>query len=238
MKKILCLAVVIFASAAVFAQEKTIQPAEFETINKSSSRMLSGVARRIIRTQQSTVEVISPSRDSNNTTKTAPASTISVKSVIEILPSVGYHSVYEFNSASKATKKETIKIGDRTYEREGSGEWSEITAPKTSVRAENSARKIDNQVEYKILGSEKVNNQNANIYAKIEKSKFVNSADNQESTSSTTTKYWYAEDGRLLKRERTREIRNEKMISRFNSIIVFELDPNIKIEAPKLMAIK
>jgi hypothetical protein len=238
MKKILCLAVVIFASAAVFAQEKTIQPAEFETISKSSSRLLSGAPRRIIRTQQSTIEIIPQTKDFNNSMKPAPPSTVSVKSVIEILPSVGYHSVYEFNSASKNTKKETIKMGNRTYEREGNAEWIEIAAPKASARTENTTRKIDNQVEYKILGSERVNNQNANIYAKIEKSKFVNSTDNQESTSSTTTKYWYAQDGRLLKRERIREIRSEKMISRFNSIIVFELDPNIKIEAPKLLAVK
>ena len=237
MKKILCLAVVIFASAGIFAQEKTIQPAEFETINKSSSRLLSGAPRRIIRTQQSTVEVI-PQKASNNSTKTMPASTVSVKSVIEILPSVGFHSVYEFNSSSKNTKKEIIKVGGRIYEREGNGEWTEIAAPKASARIENTTRKIDNQVEYKILGSEKVNNQNTNIYAKIEKSKFVNATDKLESTSSTTTKYWYAEDGRLLKRERTREIRNEKMISKFNSTIVFELDPNIKIEAPKLVAVK
>lgn len=69
MKKIFCLACVLFASVDVFAQEKIIQRAEFETINKSSSQLLSGKTRRIIRTVQSTVEIMPPTNASNELNK-------------------------------------------------------------------------------------------------------------------------------------------------------------------------
>jgi hypothetical protein len=238
MKKILCLAFVLFASIGVFAQEKTIQQAEFETISRSSSQLLSGKPLRIIRTVQSTVEVIPQTNPSDNSTKTLPSSNISIKSTTEFLPSVGFHTVYEFNSSSKNTKKETIRIGDKTYTREGTEEWIELAAAQVATKSKSTARKIDNQIEYKLIGSDKLDNQNTNVYAKIEKSKLINSIDNQESFASTTTKYWYGEDGRLLKRERKREIRHGRMISKFNSTIVFEVAPNIKIEAPKLNLIK
>ena len=234
MKKIIGLAFVLFASFSVFAQEKTIQQAEFETINKNSSRLLSGKPRRIIRTQQSTVEIIPQTNASSNSMKALPASSISAKTVTEILPSVGFHSIYEFNSSSLNTKKEMIRVGGKTYTREGNTEWAELIAPQVISKSKRTTKIIDNQIEYKAVGSEKLNNQNTNIYAKVEKSRLLNPSDNQESVSTTTTKYWYAEDGRLLKRERKREIRNGKMISKFTSTIVFELDPNIKIEPPKL----
>jgi hypothetical protein len=233
MTKILCLTFVLFASVNVFAQEKTIQRAEFETITRSSSRLMAGKPRRIIRTQQSTVEIAPQTNVSNASAKSLPPSTILVKSVTEVLPEVGFRSIYEFNSSSKNIKKEIIKVAGKTYTREGNGEWTETFSEITSKR-ESAARNIVNQVEYKSFGSDRLGNQNTSIYAKIERSKFTNPSDNRESISSTTTKYWYGEDGRLLKRERTREIRNGKMISKFNSTTVFELDPNIKIEAPKL----
>ena len=233
MTKILCLTFVLFASVNVFAQEKTIQRAEFETITRSSSRLMAGKPRRIIRTQQSTVEIAPQTNVSNASAKSLPPSTISVKSVTEVLPEVGFRSIYEFNSSSKNIKKEIIKVAGKTYTREGNGEWTETFSEITSKR-ESAARNIVNQVEYKSVGSDRLGNQNTSIYAKIERSKFTNPSANRESISSTTTKYWYGEDGRLLKRERTREIRNGKMISKFNSTTVFELDPNIKIEAPKL----
>jgi hypothetical protein len=228
--RILCLVFVLSAAVNVFAQEKTIRQAEFETIAQSSSRLLAGNPRRIIRTQQSSVEIMP---QANEASKKAPASVVSIKSTTEFVPTVGYRSVYEFNSSSQNIKKEIIRIGEKTYVREDSGQWTEtaaLNAPKRRMTAKNSV----NQIEYKVVGSEKLNNQNTNIYAKIEKSKFVDPTDNRENVSDTITKYWYAEDGRLIKRERTREIRSGRMISKFNSTTVFEIDPNIKIEAPKL----
>jgi hypothetical protein len=234
MKKILCLAVfVLFAAISIFAQEKTIQPAEFESVNNKAALLLSGKARRMTRTVQSIVEVIPESNASNKSNKTLQPSTISIKSTTEILPSVGFYSVYELNSSSINTKKEIIRIGGKTYTREENGEWI-ATVPQVTSKSDRATKRIDTQIEYKSIGSERLNNQTTNIYAKTERSRFINSTDNQESISSTTTKYWYGEDGRLLKRERKREIRNGKMISKFNSTIVFELDPNIKIEAPKV----
>jgi hypothetical protein len=234
MKKIFFLAFVLLASGVVFAQEKTIQQAEFETISKSSAKMLFEKPHRITRTQQSTVEILQPENGAKSSVSASPASSISVKSITEFLPSVGFRTVYEFNSSSKNTKKEMIRIGGKTYTRENDAGWAELSVAQTASRARSANSNADHKIEYKAVGTEKLNNQNANIYAKIETARFVNPADNKENVSSTTTKYWYAEDGRLLKRERRREIRNGKMVSRFVSTTVFETDPSIKIEAPKL----
>lgn len=234
MKKILCPAVfVLFAAISVFTQEKIIQPTEFEAVSKKSALLLSGKARRMIRTVQSTVEVIPESNAPEEAKKSLQPSVISIKSMTEIHPSAGSHSVYEFNSSSINTKKEVIRTGDKIYTREGDGEWT-TTTPQVVSKADGTTKRLDTQIEYKSVGSEKVGDQNTNIYAKTEKSKFINATSNQEGVSSTTTKYWYAEDGRLVKRETKREIRNGRMLSKFSSIIVFELDPNIKIEAPKV----
>lgn len=166
MQKILCLTVfVLLTSASVFAQEKTIPPTEFETAYKNASLLLSGKARRMIRTVQSTVEVMPESNASGDSNKTLQSSTISIKSTTEILPSVGFRSVYELNSSSVNTKKEIIRIGNKTYTREGNGEWI-AAIPQVTSKSGRTARRVDTQIEYKSVGTEKMGNQNANIYAK------------------------------------------------------------------------
>jgi hypothetical protein len=237
MKKILLIALVLFAAIGVFAQEKTIEKTEFDTVFKNSFRGLSKSPRRETRTSESSFEVIpQPNYPANSLASLQPTNITLMKTIIEFVPGIGSHMIYEFNSPSLYKKTETIIIAGKTYKREGDNEWRE-EPPVASTKSESTTKTVDNQFEYKFLGMEQFNNQNAHVYAVTETNKIISLKNNNEGLSSNITKYWFAaEDGRLLKTESKRKIRNEKTISTFNATVLYELDPNIKIEAPRIQS--
>lgn len=237
MKKFLSIALILAASVCIFAQEKTIEQAEFDAAFKNSFTRLAGAPRRETRIHRTAFQVIPQANDSVNLTAGMTPRTTSSKMVAEFLPAVGYRSTYEFTSQSLNVKKETIRIANKTYTREGSGEWTE-TVPAVAAKPENTTKTVDVRIEYKFLGNEKLDSQNANVYEKIEKSKLVDLKNNRESDSITKTKHWFGEDGRLLKTESRREIRSENSVGNFDSITIYEVDANIKIEAPVIRAVK
>jgi hypothetical protein len=247
MNKILLTALVLFAGIGVFAQEKTIDKTEFDTVFQNSFRSLSGNPRRETSTSKSSSEIIPQAKypeanysgmnhlgtnyPANSLEYIRPARITFNKVIREFLPGVGSRMTYEFNSPSLYKKTETIIIADKTYTREGDGQWIE-TMPVSHTRPESTVKTVDNQFKYKFLGTEQFNNQNANVYTVTEKSKLISLKYNRESSSNTITKYWFAEDGRLLKTESKREIRGGNTISKFHTTTLYELDPNIRIEVP------
>lgn len=242
MKNILALAFLLFASFGVFGQETTIKQSEFDTIFKNSFRWRSGQPYRETRTQESVFEVLPQNDVSDVPTKfiPPPRKTL-IRSVSEHVPGVGYRSVFEFDAASLKKRNETVKIGDKTYTREGeNGEWTEtitrIVKPADAIRIrENVTVKtgIEIETEYKFLGNEIFDGQNVKVYAKIENSKSIDSRNNRESHHVTTTKHFYAENGKLLKTESVKEIRGENTVGRFVAKTLYEIDPSIKITAPQ-----
>lgn len=213
MKKILCIALVLIASLSVSAQEKTIDKNEFDAILKSSFRGLGDKPHRVINTTEFSVEG-------------RPEAKHSTKSTTEFLPGK-FQSIFE----SQYIKKETIRIGHETYTREGNGEWrKEISAVKP--KSENKLITVENQIEYKFLGTEKLDNQNLNVYAKIEKKKLINPTNNTETFSTAITKYWFGDGVWFWKSETNTENRTGETKSKSRHTTEYELDPNIKIEAP------
>ena len=233
MKKFLALAFILFASLATFAQEKTITQTEFDTIHKNSYRWRIGQSYRETRIQESIFEAL-PRTDASgifNKIVLPPQKTFT-KSVSEQLPNVGYRLVFESGSPSLKNRKEIISVGGKTYTRDGEGEWTE-TVTQTAKSPERVAETTNVETEYKFLGSETLDGQTVNVYAKIEKAKLISSKNNRVSDSITTTKHFYAENGELLKTESDREIRSENLVTRFNSKTTYENDSSIKIEAPR-----
>jgi hypothetical protein len=149
--------------------------------------------------------------------------------------------INESRSGSKITKSESIRIGDKIYKREGDEAWvetivkakSQPKAPDTTAPA-SANNQAKNQVEYKYLGSEKFNNQTTNVYAWIEKTKPADPPINNQTLFISTHKYWFSEDGILLKEEWVTEGRRgeDTLYSRLTT--VWELDPSIKVEAPAI----
>jgi hypothetical protein len=224
MKKLFCLAFVLVAAAGIFAQEKTIEKSEFETVFRNSFRKFAGQSHR----QTTTNQEIAESIDQNKT---------SSQSVIEFAAPRSSRLVFEFNSSSLNKRTESIIIGDKTYTRIDDGDWKEgkremLPSPERKLKT------VDEQIEYRSLGTELLNNQNTTVYAKIQKRKLINESNQSEMFSTITTKYWYGEDGGILKQEAQTEnrIKSNKsaaeIIFHGLRVTVWELDPNIKIEEP------
>jgi len=227
MKKFFCLAFILFAAIGIFAQgaeEKPIEKSEFDRVSINSMRKFAGQSYR----QMEIFQDILNSTIENKVTS---------KSIMEFTARQGSRSVYESESSIGKKRTETIFIGDKIYTRIDDGEWTVKTREARS-KFENRLRLLEEQIEYKSLGTEKLDNQNANIYAKIQKQKLINESNKSELFLTITTKYWFGEDGSRLKEEMQveRRVKSEKiptgLVSSSLRVTVWELDPGIKIEAP------
>jgi hypothetical protein len=228
MKSILCIGLVLFGFIGIFAQEKTIGQAEFDTVYQNSPEKWKGKSYRMIITTQSSTEG-------------RPQTDYSSKSIIENASTTTSRVIYENSFQSKTSNSETIRIGDKIYIREGNGVWKEGTSEVKSQpenKITNADNQADGQIEYKFLGTEKLGNQTANVYAKIARKKGINSTNNKETVSTTTTKYWFGEDGMILKSDMKMDSQTGEKIFHTRLTQVWELDPNIKIEAPNLKEVK
>ncbi len=219
MKKILGLTFILLAVVNIFAQEKTIEKSEFDKVFQASFGKRSGKSYRKTTTMEHTFQ--------------GGTSTVGYlsKSTSEFQSRIGYHSVYEAKLSSGNKKIERIVIGDKLYTREGDGEWKagSIEPPPAP---EGTIKTLSKETEYKFWGNEILNNQNTTVYLVVEKSKTLNEKNNIESIVNATTKYWFAEDGALLKTEKVRTFQSGEAVSTNKEITIYELDPNIKIEAP------
>ena len=229
MKNIFCAALILFGAIGVFAQERTISQTEFLSIlthpNSMAHVVWNGKTWRRIITTETKAEGQKP-LDS------------STKSITEFAPGQTSRVILETRQGFKITKSEKIRIKDKIYERNGDEVWT-VEAFEEKQRAETTGTtasttpaesKIESQIELKYLGSEVFNNQKTNVYVRIMKTKSTESSPGRASTY--TTKYWFNEDGTLLKEEKVMEVRNEKGTLYNRVTMIYELDPNIKIEAP------
>jgi hypothetical protein len=246
MKKIVCLTFVLFTSIGVFAQDKTIQKAEFDKMLSTSLRLLSRKAHRIIETYNTQSFWLQKSRSNNS----PPVVMLSSKNITEILPSVGRHSIYESNSRLGKTKREFFSVGEKQYTREGEGAWlgriiKGAAKSQFQSHALNPLDSSEKYKEYKFLGNEKLDNQNTKVYLVIRKTQPATPKTNRPANSKIypavkdgTCKYWFGKDGILLKSECKTEFysvpRESSPLVITHSIKLYELDPKIKITAPKI----
>jgi len=236
MKKFICLAFILFAAIGIFAQdaqEKPIEKSEFDKISLNSFRKFAGQSYRQTEVVTGVLESILPSpiedKRQNN---------FSSKSITEFsFADRGSRTIYEFDSSTFKKKTETIRVGNKIYIRIDEGEWAE-EKPDIRQKFENKLKMIEEKIEYKSLGTEKLDSQNTSVYAKIQKQKLVNESNKSEMSVTVTTKYWFGEDGGKLKEEVQREshVKSGKStietISNSLGVTIWELDPGIKIEAP------
>lgn len=234
MKRIFCVVLILFGAVGVFAQERTISKTEFDAALKSPNTMAPFVWKG--RTWRMII-----------TTETKAQGKVSVdsstKSTTELIPYGISRTISENRQGSKITKSERIIIKDKIYKRNENGPWTvEPFEEKPQSRTANNTpppppapapdSKFESQTEYKYLGTEKLNNQTTNVYVMITKNKSTDPSTNLERKATHTHKYWLNEDGTTLKNERISDGRSAADSFYNYFLIIYELDPNIKIEAP------
>lgn len=230
MKRIFSAVLILIGAVGVFAQERTISKTEFDALFKNPNRLApfvwKGKTWRNIITTETKAEGKKP-LDS------------STKSTSVYAPWQKSHTFSESRTGSKITKREVIRLGDKIYTRNENEAWTveafvekpkpETTAPAAPVAVDS---KVERNIEYKYLGTEKLNSQTTNVYAHIMKTKSADPLTNVERAYIHTMKYWFNEDGTLLKEDRVIEGRGEAGTLYNRLTIIYELDPNIIIEAP------
>lgn len=233
MKRLLCFALILAASSSFFAQERTITKERFDVTFKRGLARTAGKSHRITRTVEYTVEGRSPY-------------SASTKEVTEIVPPNMTHSITEISSKSGTERKETIQIGSKTYLRDGNEEWKEAPTytskdnekwnelnekdkPKTVT---HSLDIISDEKEYKLFGYENWNNQRVAVAGFVQQLKTINSANKAETVSITTYKCWFDGNDGLLKTETYTKSQSGEVVTHNRKTEVYDLDPNIKIEAP------
>lgn len=219
MKTIILLFCFLVGFINAFSQEKLITKTAFEEITKISTEIFNS---KPFRATVSTEILVNGKPQANTLAKT----------VIEV--TAGKRRFFNQRTSQETTSKnEYIQIGEKAYSRENEGQWKE-TAVFDPNKSERNLKIIDEQAEYKSLGTENLNDQPTNVFLKTSKTKRIDEANgNREILSVQSVKYWFGKDGALLKRETRRENRTGDLVFNFHFTSLFEYDQSIQITVPK-----
>lgn len=148
MKQILLLFILLLSVTFVFAQESTIDKAEFDKVMLGSMRALINQPHRTI--EDSVVE---------NT-----FGSIKHKNISEVNRSAR-RSIYESDSASLYSKTESIFINGKRFTKKLNNPWME---EKVEIKpTANVLETISNEVVYKSLGEKVLNDKKAKVYQTV-----------------------------------------------------------------------
>lgn len=219
MKTILGLLLILAGFNAVSAQEREIQKAEFEAVMKNAVAILDAKPHRVTVTSDTSVNG-------------KPQESTSAKTIVEVASKDKRRSIRELKSVNQNSKRELIRFGNKTYLREDNGQWKQDSNRNNPANAD--LRTNSEQVNYKFLGKDTLNNQNVTVYQRVRNRVMTDSLNNEEIRSSETVKYWVDDKGALVKREMVRENRRGVKIFNFNVVATFDYDQNIQVIAPQI----
>ncbi len=230
MKKIrfvrLFILLVCFASLNVFGQKREISKQEFSDAYQRADEKTNTLARRIVSKNErySGGEV----RSTENYTS-------------ESVPPNKNHTVTEIKlfDTNKSFLIERILVGGDEYKRENGGDWTRRSFSEVSKTPNPITTKaVENSSKYYLTENVQLSNQTANLYELSVENKITmptRSGAIKESISyRRKEKRWISRDGLLLKMELEDE-RQELRKSGSRRVWTYEYDPNIKIEAPKMV---
>lgn len=228
MKNLLLIAVILLSGLSILAQETTIDKAEFDQVMIGSYGALANQPYRTI--EESEMQGIGP--------------TMKNKIVREQFMG-NSRVIFESDSSVSYMKTETIFVNGKRYKKTLNNPWVEETT-EVKTPAPNKYETISSETIYKSLGESFLNDKKVKAYKTNEIKNLVNKEQGNESVWNTTTTYWFAESGLLVKKERVFELtikpkqkEGDTMIRKeaksvTKSITITEIDQNIKIEAPQI----
>ncbi len=158
----------------------------------------------------------------------------------EFVPPDKNHFVSEMKmvNANKIFVIETIRIGEDRYKKESGGNWTKLPSNVAKPTNPISNKSVENSAKFYLTENALFGQQTANLYELAVEFKHTSNAPAtnkiKESTSYRSEKRWISRDGLLLKMELEDEFPEvPKRVSR--RTWTYEYDPNIKIEAPKII---
>jgi hypothetical protein len=203
------------------AQSKEPSPSEIFSMERRALGMLSLVPYRSTMTGETF-----PARGQEANWKTVL--------IREIIAPDRYREVQENTTQGKSDRRELIAVSGKYYQRFDNDPWreypprSDYVAPKNEASpAIASKPKIESQA--RLLETLTENGRLVSVYEV--KSKVTREIDGKEVTQLTTSRFWFRDDGMLLKEFKELETSgNPRIVS---NTTVYEYD-DIKIEAPIL----
>jgi hypothetical protein len=218
MKIISALAFIFIGFTTIFGQAKIVEENDFNILfNKWKQESKQKTYR---------VRTVSESEINGN------PSSRSEESYFEYAPPDKRKFVTELKTPTFNTKIETIQIGEKKYTRKDLGDWKESIAVEEKTPPKGKNKITVETDEFKYIGQEKVNGQNAEIYERNTKHKITSEKNSNESLPTMKVKYSFNKDRLLLKIEMETEIVSGITKSFSLRTSTYEYDLNIKIEAP------
>lgn len=246
MGKLIFLALILFGCFSVFAQtERTITEEDFANVVKGAEKSDFRLYLSPYRLNCDT-EIILDFKDGKKFVQL-------IKFSVEQDKNGRHHYISELSGYSLEKSKpdnwkyETVSSDrGKIFERKDDGDWYQVSKRtkdggcmglslhKHIPDEADSPNIIAKSVEYKYLGSEEINSEPANIYARFEKYTLVENS-GRIISKSFISKGWFRNDGLMIKSELEIQIDNKGNKSITHSVQTWEkLAPRFEIKIPKL----
>lgn len=228
MKHILLIALILLGLTNVFAQEKTIDKAEFDKVISDSYKVLRNTPYRTIEESIMGNSFGSPMKN---------------RIITERIGTVS-RSVYESDSPASSMKTETIFINGKRFVKKQSNPWIEEKVENKPFQ--NMFETVSENNTYKFLGEQNLNGKKVKVYQTVQTKSMVHKEKGDEIQTKNSVSYWFDETGLMFKSESNSEmitkpknapdasyVRKE-VINTTKRITTVEIDQNIKIEEPQI----
>lgn len=221
LKTILGLFVItLFSLQTVSAQEKEVKFSDIATMEASALNLLKSVSHRSIWTSQ-----VFPERGKEATYK-------AVFTVEKEFPGRS-REVRETGGTQGVYRTEIVTIGDRSYARSGNRPWQTAGAVKEygkwGVPASGNPSKPKFESSARLV--ETITNENGEVSIYETVTRIIREENGKEETSIVTSRYWFAKDGKILRKDMQFEKAGDTRFSIDSTVYTYE---DIKIEEPKL----
>ena len=228
MKYFFTIAILLFSFIGISAQETVINKAEFDKIMAENYR----------------IAMNQPTRTTELMEHSGVGSSLKTRSIRE-RSGRAYRNIYEAESEVSSSKIETISINGKTYKKILDKPWTEEIVEKRTP-PQSTVETISSESIYKSLGVEKIGGIETKKFKLTEKKETLNREKGYETSSNSTSTFWFDNTGLLIKSERITESilksqpkENDTMIRKPTKTVMkttttIEIDASIKIEAPQI----
>jgi hypothetical protein len=208
---------------SVHGQRRTVTEAEIDNLLKSATAARQSLAYRL------KLSTFSARPSDTEVTRNSV-------SLTEIVPPDRLHTILEYrpSSSSDLVRNESIRIGDRSFIRQRSGEWT-VGTTSSSGQGGGYGTGVGTStpifvVECHYVGSETINGKLVDVYQKVRTTTFERPDGNM--VDIMTKRYWFDRQGLLVKEVHDNHQPAPRTTPFYRLVWEYEYDPTIRIEPP------